>query len=124
MLQTGVGSFYAHGKQHDAQEFICYLMDLLNVQLPCKYVRNAHSENPRESAYKRGGTGVVQIQKFSRFGQREDGQCLSRYTTRLYGSRCPYKPAKTGPSTSINTQANKNGRVSGARANSRSSGSL
>ena len=94
---------------------------LLNVQLPCKYVRNAHSENPRESAYKRGGTGVVQIQNFSRFGQREDGQCLSRSTTR---SRCPHKPAKTGPFTSINTQTNKNGRVSGARANSSSSGSL
>ena len=30
----------------------------LNVQLPCKYVRNAHSENPRESAYKRGRTGT------------------------------------------------------------------
>ena len=99
-------------------------MSYLNVQLPCKYVRNAHSENPRESAYKRGGTGVVQIQKFSRFGQREDGQCLSRSTTQLHGSRCPHKPAKTGPSTSINTQANKNGRVSGARANSSSSGSL
>ena len=85
----------------------------LNVQLPCKYVRNAHSENPRESAYKRGGTGVVQIQKFSRFGQR-DGQCLSRSNTRLHGSRCPHKPAKTAPSTSINTQENKNRRVSGA----------
>ena len=49
----------------------------LNVQLPCKYVRNAHFENPRKSAYKRGGTGVVLIQNFSRSGQREDGQCLS-----------------------------------------------
>ena len=97
---------------------------LLNVQLPCKYVRNAHSENPRESAYKRGGTGAVQIQNFSRFGQREDGQSLSRSTKRLHGSRCPHKPAKTGPSTTINTQANKNGRVLGARANSSSSGSL
>ena len=51
---------------------------------------------------------MVQIQKFSRFGQREDGQCPSRSTTQLHGSRCPHKPAKTGPSTSINTQANKN----------------
>ena len=55
---------------------------------------------------------MLQIQNFSGFAQREDGKCLSRSTTRLYGSRCPHKPAKTGPSTSINTQANKNGRVS------------
>ena len=67
---------------------------------------------------------MVQIQKFSLSGQREDGQSLSHSTTRLHGSRCPHKPAKTGPSMSINTQANKNGRVSGARANSGSSGSL
>ena len=45
----------------------------LNVQLPCKYVRNAHSENPRESAYKRGGTGVVQIQKFLGLGREKMG---------------------------------------------------
>ena len=45
----------------------------LNVQLSCKYVRNAHSENPRESAYKRGGTGVVQNQIFHGLGREKMG---------------------------------------------------
>ena len=93
-------------------------------RLACARGVGSGDETTRDFAYKRGATGVVQIQNISRFGQREDGQCLSRSTIQLHGSRCPHKLAKTGPSTSINTQANKNGRVSGARANSRSSGSL
>ena len=84
-----------HDAMHDLlpHEIKLLLEHCLNVQLPCKYVRNAHSENPRESAYKRGGTGVVEIQKISRFGQREDGQCPSHSTIRLHASCCPNKLA-------------------------------
>ena len=46
------------------------IVSTLNVQLPCKYGKDAHSEHSRESAYKRGRTGVAKFQIVSRFGQR------------------------------------------------------